>query len=609
MLMNDLSIKSRLRLIKVIAIIAMLCNIVLVHQSLMSASAYDDEYHVVQSTIILMQEESDLVEALRGDFYAVLLTSVLHTASHAEAWQRDMVKLRAVLNSIDTEPLPPGMRSGITSNVDDINKLAGDLSEIGSAPPDRADGAKLLMQTVDDKIAAIHAKSAETVAMLNNDAAELGVRLKKADSRAFLLVIATGITTVLATVLAIGLISRSIRRSLSHATEVAGDIAAGRLDSRCTSTGATEIGQLGACLNAMAKNMQTTLENMRVDADERTFSNQLLGAFEISDSEAAIFSVVSRAMAVVTADLPMEMLLADSSRAHLERAAEHPDNGAPGCGVTSPNECMAVRRGRMLSFADSDALDACPKLRGRACGAVSAICSPINFMGNAMGVLHAAGPPERRLTPQQQNKFQALGLHAGHRIGMVRAFARSQLQAATDGMTGLANRRSMEAHLHRLAAKGRDFALVMADLDNFKKLNDTYGHQAGDRALKLFAEVLRNNLREEDLASRWGGEEFVVVLLGTAEHTALAWTDRVRQRLAGECAPSSTPAFTCSFGIAHSSLSADPKELTEIADEALYQSKEDGRDRATVGTIEAAASRHDTESNEIIKYPMSAADQ
>ncbi len=103
----------------------------------------------------------------------------------------------------------------------------------------------------------------------------------------------------------------------------------------------------------------------------------------------------------------MELLLSDSSRAHLEQVAVNPASGGPACPVESPFACVAVRRGNPLVFESSEALNACPKLRGRAEGACSAVCVPISFMGRSLGVLHATGadgaPPDEHQVEQSHD--------------------------------------------------------------------------------------------------------------------------------------------------------------------------------------------------------------
>jgi diguanylate cyclase (GGDEF)-like protein len=385
----------------------------------------------------------------------------------------------------------------------------------------------------------------------------------------------------------VALIAGSIRRSLTALRDVAREIAAGQLDRRSDRTGHDEVGQLAASVNQMAGNLQQMIDQMRSDAERGAYGSELVEAMDMADSEPQAYEVVARAMTQISPQHPMELLIADSSDAHLERAAAHPSAGAPGCGVESPFGCIAVRRGHALNFPNGEALNACPKLRGRPDGAVSAACVPVTFMGRALGVLHASSSIDQPLSALQFDRMTALGAQAGARIGTVRAFERTQLQASTDALTGLPNRRHVEQRLRELVAGAKPFVLVMADLDHFKRLNDTFGHQAGDEALRVFADVVRACTREHDLAGRWGGEEFGFLLAGASASEALRWTERVRERLAETLQGRSTPSFTASFGIADSATTRVPDALVRLADEALYRAKAEGRDRAALAGIAA----------------------
>lgn len=158
-----------------------------------------------------------------------------------------------------------------------------------------------------------------------------------------------------------------------------------------------------------------------------------------------------------------------------------------------------------------------------------------------------------------------------------------QRLAATDGLTKIANRRTFEATLEREVARATRSAehvsLVMVDIDHFKQLNDTHGHQAGDEVLRNVAAALTIECRDFDTPARYGGEEFAIVLPGCAPDEAVAIAERLRCAVAS--APSIVP-ITASAGVAtYPSHAGDADTLVRAADDALYQSKHAGRDRTT----------------------------
>ncbi len=335
-------------------------------------------------------------------------------------------------------------------------------------------------------------------------------------------------------------------------------------------------------------NARDTTERVRLEqqltrqAESDGFVSRLSEALEMADEELAVCDIVERAMAEISEATPMELLLSDSSRANLRSVAESPSAGAPGCGVQSPFSCVAVRRGSAVVFDSSEELNACPHLRERPEGACSAVCVPVGFMGRSLGVLHTTGPDQEPLKGESVSRIGALAAQAGSRIGTVRAFEKTQLQASTDGLTGLVNRRTAETRLREMIKEGSLFSVILADLDHFKQLNDTHGHEAGDRALRLFATVAEETFRDHDIISRWGGEEFIIVLPELDRFQAVTVIDRLRLALS-RAHPGETARFTASFGIADSNQSDVVETLVQIADLGLYASKQAGRDRATIG--------------------------
>ncbi len=178
--------------------------------------------------------------------------------------------------------------------------------------------------------------------------------------------------------------------------------------------------------------------------------------------------------------------------------------------------------------------------------------------------------------------------------------------SATDPLTGLFNRRRMmEALDHEVRRSRRlkhTFAVLMADVDHFKRYNDANGHPAGDAVLKQVATILRESTRDVDVAARYGGEEFFVLLPETEGSGAADVADRVRDRLAAEKLPGG--AITLSFGVAEFPAHGDIGEtLIAIADAALYQAKREGRDRVVVAP--GAAERRRRKSRSVSSEPES----
>ncbi len=160
-------------------------------------------------------------------------------------------------------------------------------------------------------------------------------------------------------------------------------------------------------------------------------------------------------------------------------------------------------------------------------------------------------------------------------------------RAMRDGMTGLLNRQAFmelaERELAGLHRAGLSAAVILADLDHFKAVNDTHGHAAGDAAIRAFAAACKGTLRKTDLVARYGGEEFVILLPGADEVSAEAITTEISTRLAAAQAPHGLAFPTVSYGISSTPIAGHAlAQLIYTADGALYQAKAAGRNRAFI---------------------------
>ena len=214
------------------------------------------------------------------------------------------------------------------------------------------------------------------------------------------------------------------------------------------------------------------------------------------------------------------------------------------------------------------------------------------YLLNADGVAHTILGITRNVS---ERKAAEAALHETNRQLYARIEEIGRLQVALqelavrDSLTGLYNRRYLDETLEREVSRARregiPLSLVMLDIDHFKRVNDTYGHQVGDQALKMLASILLANIRAEDVACRYGGEEFLILLpnmpLGAAIQRAEVWRSAVEEL--SVTMGDFNITFTISLGVAaYPEHGKTPDDLTRCADQALYRAKHEGRNQVAV---------------------------
>ena len=254
-------------------------------------------------------------------------------------------------------------------------------------------------------------------------------------------------------------------------------------------------------------------------------------------------------------------------------------------------------------------LAATPDCQGRVhCGLFTAR-GPADAMVTLRGALYRSAAGLRLVAGYDMQEFEALSaslLVLNDEINVsCRALARSnQLLHAreseivklslTDALTGVGNRRMLDEtralEVERARRHGQALSLLILDIDHFKRVNDTWGHETGDRVLKETGATLRRMLRPTDIATRMGGEEFVVLLPATPLGGALACAERFRLALAA-CDFGLPAPVTSSFGVADLQPAEAGTALLARADHALYNAKQQGRNRVMAAVVAAAATQ------------------
>jgi len=212
----------------------------------------------------------------------------------------------------------------------------------------------------------------------------------------------------------------------------------------------------------------------------------------------------------------------------------------------------------------------------------------LQYKDTPQGTLSLFLDTDRALDPQTKADLSLFSHILASALNNIEMYETVQNLSNRDGLTGLFNRRYLQERLENMvneaARSGTPLAVIMLDIDHFKKINDRYGHKAGDDVIRFIARVIKNSTRKVDVAARYGGEEFIVLLHNTTAEGAVTVAEKIREIIQGAVVPAdgNQLAVTASFGVsAYPELARSTHDLVKSADEALYRSKENGRNRVT----------------------------
>ena len=263
--------------------------------------------------------------------------------------------------------------------------------------------------------------------------------------------------------------------------------------------------------------------------------------------------------------------------------------------IFAPDACWGLRRGRAHVVEDVKTGTICPHLKHSP--ALPYVCLPLMAKGDILGLLHLKNDLNHESSGNDQSSVDmrevavTLSEYLSLSIANVKLSENLSMQSIQDPQSGLYNRRFMEESLQReisrAARKKSTIGIIMSDIDHFKKFNDVYGHAAGDKIITQMGKLFRDRFRGSDIACRYGGEEFLLILPEASLENTVKCAEELREdvkKMELVFQGQTLNSITMSFGVAnYPDNGTKMDELLRVADTALYKAKQEGRDRVVSG--------------------------
>lgn len=322
---------------------------------------------------------------------------------------------------------------------------------------------------------------------------------------------------------------------------------------------------------------------LRVKNDELSVINDvfrvLSTSLDLNDLLPKILQTISERLTILRLLRKGGIMLVNGERLELVAHLEHTESFLALHENLTINDCLcglAVRTGKLVYSANSHK-DKAHTIHYQDMEPHGHIIVPLLSGNRVLGVLYLYIPADTEVDESNRGLLMSLGSQIGMAVDNARLYEETKRLSLRDPLTGLANRRCMETNLEEAIAFADRYrhplAVAMLDIDYFKKYNDTYGHSAADKMLVRVAQMLTGLSRVVDQVSRYGGEEFLLILPESDLNSAGIIAERVREAIRDDL------GITVSIGLAQYRPGRDRDELINVADEALYRAKQNGRNR------------------------------
>jgi diguanylate cyclase (GGDEF)-like protein len=391
------------------------------------------------------------------------------------------------------------------------------------------------------------------------------------------------------------LLARLISQPLEELAQGAAAIAEGKFDYRIPVRSRDEVGQLALAFNDMTARLHDTVGELSHSRDQLQRAVRRVGDTlrATHDMKQMLESVVNTAADALEADVAILWSFSPRTRdelyASIARGIEL--DTLPRLQVSEGLVGFVAERASAIVIPPPHGTQGMPRPARDEPSFPVALVTPLYSQDRMVAVLALyRTDPRKHFGEEDVEMVNFLAEQCGVAIENVLLHEEAQRLSLTDGLTGTWNRRFMQMQFRQVLATatrfGRPFSILMLDLDNFKQINDTFGHQRGDEILVEFAERVKLALREVDTFARYGGEEFICLLAETDMMGAITTAEKIREAISAEPfgdAPERQVSLTVSIGIAsYPEHGESYAALVESADQAMYRAKQLGRDRVTV---------------------------
>jgi diguanylate cyclase (GGDEF)-like protein len=392
------------------------------------------------------------------------------------------------------------------------------------------------------------------------------------------------------------LFSFLIAKRLKAVSAVAARFASGDLSARLDAYGTDEIGSLATSFNILGEEITNWRTNLEAIAADRVKElTALYGVVETISQSLELDIVLARVLdrvldyfgtrsgAIVLVDQKEQTLRLMGHRGLSEESLNQIVEDGQGCIGD-----VILMKSALRVAGDAKEVGAVPGLGQD--NIYSALVVPVTVRGGVLGALGVYSGENGRFTEEDEAFLVTIGSQTGVAVENARLYTQTLELARIDGLTGIANRRHLMDRLKQEVDRAERYeaslSVIILDLDKFKSFNDTYGHPLGDELLRAFSTMVQKKIRSSDVAGRYGGEEFCIVLPNTSLKGGVILAERIRRHAEGLTIPvgeGQPPAGrTVSIGVAEFSPGDSVEKLLSLADAALYRAKEKGRNRVEV---------------------------